>query len=79
MPNIIEKPNGTYIIRFATGKNIQGKYTSISKTFRPSRPNLDPQAPKKEMYRFIRRIEDQIENGDLLPDNAVPNDTKKVN
>jgi len=40
MASITKKPNGSYVIRIQTGKKITGGYSSISKVFWPSKPNL---------------------------------------
>lgn len=78
MSSITRKPNGSYVIRIPTGKNLKGKYTSVSKVFWPSKPNLSYASLQKELSMFEKTLEMQVLNGDVTSPNSVPKDHKRT-
>ncbi|MCR5457859.1 MAG: phage integrase SAM-like domain-containing protein [Clostridiales bacterium] len=78
MASITKKPNGSYVIRIQTGKKITGGYSSISKVFWPSKPNLSYASLQRELNMFVDSLELQILNGDISSPNSVPIDQKKT-
>ena len=78
MSSITRKPNGSYVIRIPTGKNLKGKYTSVSKVFWPSKPNLSYASLQKELTMFKKTLEMQVLNGDVTSPNSVPKDHKRT-
>ena len=78
MSSVTRKPNGSYVIRIPTGKNLKGKYTSVSKVFWPSKPNLSYASLQKELSIFEKTLEMQVLNGDVTSPNSVPKDHKRT-
>lgn len=72
MSSISKKANGSYVIRVSTGKNYQGKYTTVSKVFWPSKPNLSYASLQRELNMFKENLELQVMNGDVTSKNSVP-------
>lgn len=63
MASVTKKPNGTYLIRFCLGKVDLGNQKTVSKIFRPSRPNLGYASLQKEINLFIDETEVQLLSG----------------
>ena len=78
MASISKKPNGSYVVRVQTGRKITGGYSSVSKVFWPSKPNLSYASLQRELNMFVESLELQILNGEVSSQNSVPIDPKKT-
>lgn len=78
MSSITKKANGSYVVRVSTGKDYKGKYTSVSKVFRPSKPNLSYASLQRELNMFRENLELQVQNGDITSPNSVPKDHRRT-
>lgn len=81
MASITKKPNGTYLVRFSVGRDDLGNHKTVSKIFKPSKPNLGYAALQKELNFFIETTEVQILNGEFTGaagKNSVPTSPGKM-
>lgn len=65
MASITKKPNGSYLVRFSVGRDDCGNPKSVSKIFKPSKPNLSYSSLQKELNLFIETTEVQLLNGEF--------------
>lgn len=70
MASITRKSNGTYLIRIAAGRDDNGNYQTVSRTFRPSKPTLSYSALQKELNLFVENLESQVANGEIFCTNG---------
>ncbi len=81
MASITKKPNGTYLVRFSVGRDDLDNHKTVSKIFKPSKPNLGYAALQKELNFFIETTEVQILNGEFTGaagKNSVPTSPGKM-
>lgn len=81
MANITRKPNGTYLVRIGAGRDGNGNYQTVSRIFRPSKPDLSYSAVQKELKLFVENLELQILNGDFAgtkSNNSAPKEPGKT-
>ncbi len=60
MATVIERPNGTYLIRIYCGRDGTGKQVIKSKVFTPSRPGLTYSKLKREVDDFTKKFEAEV-------------------
>ncbi len=65
MANITRKPNGTYLVRVGAGRDDNGNYQTVSRTFRPSKPGLSYAAIQRELKLFVENLESQVLCGEF--------------
>ena len=59
MAHIMQKTNGTYLVRISCGRDIMtGKQILRGRIFKPSKPNLSPKRFEKELGDFIESFTD---------------------
>lgn len=77
MASIVEKQNGTYLIRVFCGRDENGKQITKSTIFKPSSSNLPYAKLTKEMNNFIRIYEEEVHQ-EFNNIKSKPNNPKKM-
>lgn len=77
MAHIMQKTNGTYLVRISCGRDIMtGKQILRGRIFKPSKPNLSPKRFEKELGDFIESFTDELqsERNRKKPENKTVSD-----
>ena len=77
MAHIMQKTNGTYLVRISCGRDIMtGKQILRCRIFKPSKPNLSPKRFEKELGDFIESFTDELqsERNRKKPENKTVSD-----
>ena len=62
MANVMQKPNGTYLVRISCGRDIMtGKQILRGRIFKPSKPDLSQERFQKELNVFIEDFTDELQ------------------
>ena len=80
MANVMQKPNGTYLVRISCGRDIMtGKQILRGRIFKPSNPDLDQERFQKELNVFIEDFTDELqcERNRKKPENKIFSDFAK--
>ena len=80
MANVMQKPNGTYLVRISCGRDIMtGKQILRGRIFKPSKPDLSQERFQKELNEFIEDFTDELqcERNRKKPENKIVSDFAK--
>lgn len=68
MATILERPNGTYLVRVSCGRDPAGRQIIKSKVFTPSAPKLSFARLKKELDQFTKEFEEELSSQNVKSD-----------
>ena len=80
MANVMQKANGTYLVRISCGRDIMtGKQILRGRIFKPSNPDLSQERFQKELNEFIEDFTDELqcERNRKKPENKIVSDFAK--
>ena len=80
MAHIMQKPNGTYLVRISCGRDIMtGKQILRGRIFKPSKSNLSQKKLEKELNNFIESFTEELqgERNRKKPENKTVSDFAK--